>query len=52
LNFVHIEFDFEANEYIFMGSRMDMDEESIIDHMTFMASKLPNTSREMELIHV
>ncbi|XP_059076593.1 uncharacterized protein LOC131875899 [Cryptomeria japonica] len=52
LNSVHMEFDSDTNEYVFVGPILEMDEENIINHTTSMASKPPNAQREMELIHV
>ncbi|XP_059070553.1 uncharacterized protein LOC131860191 [Cryptomeria japonica] len=51
LKTVHIEFDSDANEIIFVGPIMETDEGNTIDHTNSMASKLPNAQKEMELIH-
>jgi len=50
LNSVHMEFDYDINEYIVIGPTIEMDEGNVIDHTTSMASKPPNAPREMELI--
>ncbi|XP_059076947.1 uncharacterized protein LOC131876152 [Cryptomeria japonica] len=51
LKTVHMEFDSDANEIIFVGPIMEIDEGNTIDHTNSMASKLPNAQKEMELIH-
>ena len=48
---MHMEFDLEKNDNIFVGPLVEMDERNIIEHTTSMASKPPNIQREMELIH-
>lgn len=45
-----MEFDYDRNEVIFVGPLMETNERNIIEHTTSMASKPPNTQREMELI--
>ena len=46
-----MEFDSDTNEYVFVGPILETDEGNIINHTASMASKLPNSQREMELIH-
>lgn len=48
---VHIKFDSDANEIIFVGPMMETDEGNIIDYTTSMALKPPTIHKEMELIH-
>ena len=36
---VHIEFDFDANEVIFVGPLMEADEGNVLEHTTSMASR-------------
>ena len=48
---MHMEFDSNANEVIFVGPLMEVDEGNIVEHTTSMASRPPNAQREMELIH-
>ncbi|XP_057871639.2 uncharacterized protein LOC131078030 [Cryptomeria japonica] len=50
LRTVHMEFDSDRNEVIFVGPLMETDERNIIEHTTSMESKPPNAQREMELI--
>ena len=47
LNAVHMEFDLDANEYLFVGPITKMDQGNIINHTTSMVSKPPNAKREM-----
>jgi hypothetical protein len=51
LKTMHMEFDSDANEVIFVGPLMEADEGNILEHTTSMASRPPNAQREMELIH-
>ena len=51
LKTVHMEFDFDANEVVFLGPLMEIDEGNIIEHTNSMASRPPNYKREIELIH-
>ena len=50
LQIVHMEFDSEKKDIIFVGPLVEMDERNIIEYTTSMASKPPNIQREMELI--
>lgn len=51
LKTMHMEFDSDANEVVFLGPLMETDEGNIIEHTNSMASRPPNAQREMELIH-
>ncbi|XP_059068758.1 uncharacterized protein LOC131859203 [Cryptomeria japonica] len=51
LKTMHMEFDSNANEIIFVGPIIETDDGNIIEHTTSMASRPPNAQREMELIH-
>lgn len=46
-----MEFDSDANEVVFLGPLMEIDEGNIIEHTNSIASRPPNAQREMELIH-
>jgi hypothetical protein len=46
-----MEFDSDINEIVFVGPLMEIDDRNIIEHMTSMASKLPNAHKGMDLIH-
>ncbi|XP_059065211.1 uncharacterized protein LOC131857122 [Cryptomeria japonica] len=50
LRTLHMEFDSDRNEVVFVGPLMETDERNIIECTTSMASKPPNAQREMELI--
>lgn len=51
LKMIHMEFDCDANEVIFVRPLMEADEGNILEHTMSMASRPPNAQREMELIH-
>lgn len=51
LRTIHMEFDSDRNEIVFVGPLMEIDDGNIIEYTTSMASKLPNAHKEMELIH-
>ena len=46
LKTVHMEFDSNANEIVFLGPLMETDEGNIIEHTKSMASRPPNAQRE------
>lgn len=49
---MHIEFDSNKNDVVFMGPLAETDEINIIEQTTSMASKPPNAQRKLELICV
>ena len=50
LKTMHMEFDSDRNDVVFMSPLVETDEINIIEHTTSMASKPPNAQRELELI--
>ena len=47
---MNVEFDIDANDIVFLGLVMEIDEGNVIEHTKSMASRPPNAQKEMELI--